>query len=216
MNERYIKPLILFAATVWAVTIYVNHGTLHPDFLKPLSTVTTASVYAALAFDRWLWKLPVVRIWVKRPVIEGTWRVVLRSTWKSLETNERLPPIEGFMVVRQTLSTLSMRLLTSESGSSLIGTEIVCAPDGLYCISGVYRNEPRLGVRDRSGIHNGAILLQVENDRMTDRMAGHYWTDRTPQTAGEMVLTERIGPKFGSFEAAANYYKSHRQVSPTP
>ena len=213
MNERYIKPLILFAATLWAVIIYVNHGTLHPDFLTPLSTVTTAAVYAALAFDRWLWKLPLVRLWVKRPVIDGTWRVSLRSTWKSPETNEHLPPIDGFMVVRQTLSTLSMRLLTKESSSSLIGTEIVCAPDGLYCVSGVYRNEPRLGVRDRSGIHNGAILLQVENDRTTQRMAGHYWTDRTPQTAGEMLLSERISTKFGSFEAAANHYRSRQPVA---
>jgi len=32
-------------------------------------------------------------------------------------------PVEGYMVVRQTFSSLSMRLLTEESSSELVGTE---------------------------------------------------------------------------------------------
>ena len=65
------------------------------------------------------------------------------------------------MVVRQTFSTLSMRLMTEESSSELVGTEIICSADGLYCISGVYRNEPRFQVRDRSEMHYGAVWLKV-------------------------------------------------------
>ena len=205
MNERYIKPIIFFAATVWMIVLFLSHKTIQPGFLKPLSTVTTASVYAALAFDRWIWKWPLIRIWVKRPVIDGTWRVSIHSNWKDPDMNERVSPIEGFMVVRQTLSTLSMRLLTKESSSALIGTEIVCAPDGLYCVTGVYRNEPRLAVRERSAIHNGALLLQVESDTTNERLSGHYWTDRVPQTSGEMLLFGRITQTFGSYAAAASH-----------
>ena len=66
---------------------------------------------------------------MKRPVIDGTWKVQLRSNWKDpIAAGATVAPIEGYMVVRQTFSTLSMRLLTAESHSELVGTEIVCRP----------------------------------------------------------------------------------------
>ena len=64
------------------------------------------------------------------------------SDWIDPATGLAIGPIKGFMVVRQTLSTLSVRQLTAESSSALVGTELVCAPDGMFCISGVYLNEP--------------------------------------------------------------------------
>ena len=180
-DQRYIKAIIFIAATVWAAVLYLNQQTIRPDFLKPISTVTTITVYVALAFERWWWKFPFLQGWlVKKPVIEGTWKVVIRSNWISPETREPLPSFVGYMVVRQTLNTLSMRLLTKESSSHLVGTEILCASDGLYCVSGVYRNEPLLEFRDRSDIHDGALLLNVLEDSDCLRLSGHYWTDRSP------------------------------------
>jgi len=92
------------------------------------------------------------------------------------------------MVVRQTFSTLSLRLLTEESSSELVGTEIVCSADGLYCVSGVYRNEPRFQVREASPIHYGAVWLTIINEPIK-KVVGHYWTDRA--TAGEMEMSNR-------------------------
>lgn len=105
------------------------------------------------------------------------------------------------MVIRQTFSTLSMRLLTQESTSTLVGTEIICSADGLYCISGVYRNEPWFDFRNRSAIHYGALWLQIAEDEKEKTIAGHYWTDRS--TAGSMRLTHRVNQKAQSFAAAA-------------
>lgn len=85
-------------------------------------------------------------------VIEGTWRAELRSNWKNAN-DAAIPPIHGYMVIRQTFLNLSLRLLTAESSSHLVGTEIVCSDDGLYCVSGVYRNEPSYQNRGRSPIH---------------------------------------------------------------
>jgi hypothetical protein len=69
--------------------------------------------------------------------------------------------VEGYVVVRQTFLNLSLRLMTKESSSHLVGTEIVCSVNGLYCVSGVYRNEPRYQDRSHSEIHFGAVWLQV-------------------------------------------------------
>jgi hypothetical protein len=152
--ERNIKAIIYVAVLVWTVVLYVNHEAIQSSWLQPLSTVITVVLYTVMAFDLWLWKIPFLHGWfVKRPVIEGSWKVEIRSNWKDSATGTGIPPVEGYMVVRQTFSTLSLRLLTAESSSELVGTEIVCSADGLYCVSGVYRNEPRFQVRNSSPIH---------------------------------------------------------------
>jgi hypothetical protein len=108
------------------------------------------------------------------------------------------------MIVRQTFSTLSLRLLTAESSSELVGTEVVCSADGLYCVSGVYRNEPRFEVRSRSPIHYGAVWLKIIDNEVEKKVIGHYWTDR--ESAGEMDLSNRQPKKFQTFQTAQAYF----------
>lgn len=204
-SDRYIKAIIYTTVLAWTIVLFANHQALHGSALQPLSIVITIVVYAVMAFDLWLWKLPILHGWfVKRPVISGTWKVTMRSNYKDPATKTVIPPVEGFMVIRQTFSTLSLRLLTPESSSELVGTEIVCSQDNLYCISGVYRNEPRFAVRDRSAIHYGAVWLKII-DEATKQVTGHYWTDRN--TAGEIELMQRQRKKFQSFQTAQTYYQ---------
>jgi hypothetical protein len=198
--ERYIKAIIYGVVLAWTVVLYANHETMHSTWLRPLSTVMTVVLYAVMAFDLWLWKIPLLHGWfVRRPVIDGTWGVEMRSNWKNPATGKVPGPVEGYMVIRQTFSTLSLRLLTEESSSELVGTEIVCSSDGLYCVSGVYRNEPRFQVRDRSEIHYGAVWLRII-DEPEKKLMGHYWTDR--ETAGEIELGNRQKKRFQTFQSA--------------
>lgn len=199
----YVKAIIYTAVAVWAIVLLVTGQKLSSDLLRPLSAVTSVVVLLSLAFELWLWKLPFLHPWlVKRPVIEGTWRAELRSNWKDC-AGAGNPPIDGYVVIRQTFLNLSLRLLTKESSSHLVGTEIVCSVDGLYCVSGVYRNEPHFQDRSHSPIHFGAVWLQVI-ETPVQMMEGHYWTDRN--TAGEMKLTERHKQKFQDFNSAKGYY----------
>lgn len=203
-SQRYIKAIVYFAALVWTIVLYITRQQPQPSWLPPLSIAATAALYAALIFDLWLWRLPLLHGWfVKRPVLSGTWHVLIRSNWKDPATGAVIAPVEGYMVVRQTLSTLSMRLITAESSSELVGTEIVCAIDGTYCVSGVYRNEPRFEARAKSPIHYGAVWLKVSQEP-TKQLFGQYWTDR--QTAGEMELTDQQQKKFGTFQSARDFF----------
>src|SRR3569623_1017994 len=175
-SERYIKAVIYATALAWPIILYVNHEALRSAWVGPLSTATGIVIYAGIAFDLWFWKLPFLHGWfVKRPIIDGTWKVEIRSQWRSPGSGLGIPAGEGYMIVRQTLSTLSLRLLTQESSSELIGSEVVCSADGLYCVSGVYRNEPRLEVRSGSPIHYGAVWLKVIDDEAEKKVIGHYW-----------------------------------------
>ena len=204
-SERYITAIIYCAALAWTGLLYFNHEAIKSAWLGPLSTAITIVLYLVMAFDLWLWKLPVLHGWfVKRPAIGGTWKVEIRSNWKDPATGSGIAPVQGFMVVRQTFSTLSVRLLTTESSSELVGTEIVCSQDGLYCVSGVYRNEPRYEVRGRSPIHYGAVWLRVIDEPANKRILGHYWTDR--ETAGEMELSSQRNKHFQTFQSAQAYF----------
>lgn len=208
--DKYIKAIIYGAVLAWTAVLYANHQAINSAGLRPLSTVITIVLYAVMTFDLWLWKIPFLHSWfVKRPVIDGTWKVEIRSNWKNPATGKVVAPVEGYMVIRQTFSTLSLRLLTAESSSELVGTEIVCSADGLYCVSGVYRNEPRFQVRERSEIHYGAVWLKII-DEPAQKVMGHYWTDR--ETAGEMELGTRQKKRFQTFQSAQAYYSKLPQT----
>jgi hypothetical protein len=198
--QRYIKAILYVAVLAWTIVLWLSHEPIQSAWFKPLSTVITVVIYLVMAFDLWFWKLPFLHWFVKRPVIDGTWKVVIQSNWIDPTTGKPIEPITAFMAIRQTLSTLSMRLMTVESISVLVGTEIVCSPDGLYCICGVYRNEPRFEFRFRSEIHYGGLWLHIAEDNDSTTITGHYWTDRN--TAGTMKLTNRNTKKFQSFAAA--------------
>jgi hypothetical protein len=203
-TQRAIHLLIYAVVIIWAVLLHLDHQTVYSALLKPLSDVTTAVLTLAMVFDLWIWKWPIFRGWlVKRPIIDGTWKVEMVSDWEDPTTGERAGPITGYMVITQTLSKLTMRQLTKESTSSLVGTEIVCSPEDVYCIGGVYMNKPGAAVRHRSAIHYGAIWLEVSDDDPAS-MAGQYWTDR--KTGGPLKLTHRIKKKVKSFEGAAALY----------
>src|SRR5205809_1015833 len=72
------------------------------------------------------------------------------------------------------------------SASWLLSAALTSAADGMFTVTGVYRNEPRMSVRDRSAMHHGAILLQITGNPPT-ALRGTYWTDR--MSAGDIELT---------------------------
>jgi hypothetical protein len=92
--------------------------------------VTTIVLYAVMAFDLWLWEHPSLHGWfVKRPVIDRTRQVEFRSDYVNPTTGAPTPPLEVYKVIKPTHSSLSMRLLTAESGSqSSSGTKSSAPP----------------------------------------------------------------------------------------
>jgi hypothetical protein len=104
------------------------------------------------------------------------------------------------MVIQQTFSSVSLRLFTAESHSETISARVVRCDDGNWSLAAVYRNTPRLQVRERSPLHHGALLLHVQGGAVPT-LSGQYWTDRLSQ--GEFLLSGRSGVRAYSFEEAA-------------
>jgi hypothetical protein len=205
-NDRQLTALIWYVAVVWAVLLILGGTLLSPSFFKPVSTITGIVLLSLAAFDRWLWRIPFLQGWfVDRPDVRGTWRVILSSSWKSPDTGVAQEPIEGYLVVQQTFSRLSLRLFTRESESWLRGSEILSNDDKRFDIVAVYMNEPRREFRHRSPIHQGAFKLAIQGSPPRG-LRGEYWTDRNTQ--GSIASTERRREVFDSFEAARLAFES--------
>lgn len=200
LSRLHLSTIVLIATLLWGSLLLLKGVAINAVWFQPFPTVVGGLVLALAAFDLWLWRISWLHGWfVQRPCIRGTWRANLQSEWIDPVTGFPLPPIEAYIVIRQTYSRLSMRLITEESASEMLGSEMVRSADGMYQVAGIYRNEPRLSVRGRSPIHYGAVLLRVEGDPPI-RLTGHYWTDRNSR--GEVLAADHTVTIFVNFDAA--------------
>lgn len=198
ISQIHLSAIIAITVVLWATTLFLSGFKITSDFFRPFSVIVCVLSILLLVFDRWLWRLRIFQGWfVSRPDLEGTWQVEIRPTWS--DSDDRLDRVEAYMAIRQTLSTINMRQMTEESSSELLASEIVLSADKTYKLFGIYRNEPKLSVREQNPIHNGGLMLQVQGSP-PDRLEGHYWTDR--KSGGEMILREHHEKVFESFQSA--------------
>jgi len=170
-------------------------------FLKPFGIVVGTIGGITWGFSRYAWAWSIFRGWyVDRPDLRGTWRVILHSDWVNPDTGRTIDSIPAYMVIRQTLIKLSVRLITAESTSRSIAYSLTKEQDDIYRLATVYRNEPKVSLQGvRSEIHHGAFWLEVLG-QVPEKMQGHYWTDR--KTKGEMFCTDRRPLNCNTFEMA--------------
>jgi len=206
LTRTHISAFVGLTIVTWLIALWVQgQPVLSSEFVKPFGIVVGVLVGVSVVFNRWLWSWRWFRGWfVNRPDLRGTWRVTLESDWVNPETNERVPPISGFVVVRQTLMHLTFRLMTPESTSHSISYGITKEADEIFRLAVVYRNEPRIELRgDRSEMHHGAFWLEVFGEEV-DSLKGNYWTDR--KTRGSMELADRRREYLDSFDRAQQAY----------
>lgn len=213
MTGLPLKLLVALGGGIWALSLSGNGWVIPASFFAPMSKVAMALSLVLVAFDKWLWHLPGVRSMVGRPYLTGTWRGTLDSDWEDPASGRRVGPIPVFAVVRQSFSSLHVRVLTRESQSQTLAASLLKDPDGQMSVAGVYRNVPRQSARNRSEIHIGGLLLNFQGSP-SPRMSGHYWTDRA--TAGELSLalvSRSAADDFVSAEALASEAKEREKAA---
>ncbi|ARP38302.1 hypothetical protein [Vibrio syngnathi] len=205
LTRLHISSFIGLTIAVWLVALWFQGmPVLSIEFLKPFGIVVgSISAFVAL-FNKYMWSWKLINGWyVKRPDLRGTWKVEMQSNWVNPVTNETIPTIYGYAVVRQTLTSLSLRLMTEESKSVLIAHSIEPQEDGeLFKFVGVYRNEPKIELQGtRSEIHHGSFSLEVHG-MPAYALEGHYWTDRG--TKGSIKFVDRALKYCDNYEQASN------------
>jgi hypothetical protein len=196
ISRLHISAVLVIAAGVWGVALILAGVPVTAAWFRPFSVVVGVMVLVLSIADRWLWRLRWLRPWLfNMPDLNGTWKVVIHPTAPETSPHQ----VIAYMVIRQTFSTVSLRLLTAESHSETLSAHVVRCDDGTCNLAAVYRNTPRLQVRERSPLHHGALLLNVQGDP-PESLAGQYWTDRLSQ--GELMLSARSPALAHSFDQA--------------
>lgn len=203
LTKIHLTTLLIISALVSGVVLLANGVAVKISWLSAVSATISVVSMLLLGFEHLFWRWKLLHGWfVEKPDIRGTWKVLLRSTWKT--ENGESTAIEAYLAVRQTYSQLSFRLMTAEQNSELVSSSIQRATDGVYKVSGVYLSQPNLTVRERSPIHYGAILFTVIGDPPT-ALSGHYWTDRN--SSGEFNASCRKTSIFPDFSSAKQAFE---------
>lgn len=205
MTKTQLTVFVGALAVVWAVLLLYNGVAVTVDMLKPFSAVVGIGLTLLQLFDKYVWRWSALHPWlVNRPVAHGTWQGELVSDWVNPETGAKVAPKVAYFRVKQTLSTIHLRLMTAESKSELVGGQVMKREDDTFAIVGVYLNEPKAEFLHRSPVHHGGILLNIQSDPPA-RLEGNYWTAR--KTVGRLTFTKRIPTLCDSFEGAESVFR---------
>lgn len=187
----------------YALVLYLAGVRLDVDLRRGLAYLPTLAAAAVIAWDLWIWRWPLIWRATPRPRLDGTWSVVLRPTDDShIPPGGNRGPIQGYIVIKQTYWTISLRLYTAES-SSLSRSYFWDDSNGTGTswLTFIYDSTPMQRLQHRSGRHLGACSLHPGNRRPT-AVEGRYFTDR--YTQGDMKLTfVSRDADSGSFDEAA-------------
>src|SRR5690606_14877320 len=100
-TERGQLQFLAAAVGIWGLILLLGGPAISPGALRPFGLVTTLVALVVAAFDRWLWRIPLLHGWfVRRPNISGTWAVEIRSTWAAHEGGAPGATILGYMAIR--------------------------------------------------------------------------------------------------------------------
>jgi len=203
LTRLHISSFVGLTIGVWLLALWIQGmPVLSAEFVKPFGVVVGLISLFVTIFNKYIWSWRIFRGWyVKRPDLRGTWKVELQSSWVDPDTGEQVDPIIGYASVRQSLTFLSLRLMTKESRSVLVAHSIEQQEDDdLFKLVAVYRNEPQIELQGvRSEIHHGSFALEVHGTPPYE-LQGHYWTDRA--TRGSMKLKERVKKIYDTYEHA--------------
>lgn len=204
MQLRTAVTIILGGSVlVWIMALCLFRYPLTPDLLKPFGLTSTIVSFGAVMFEKYVWRWGILRGWlVERPFLGGTWRAVLHSTYE--KDGVRIPPKEVFVVIRQTLTSMTFRLYTDRARSHSLAESIYKEQKDLYALSISYQSDPAIDQRNgQSEIHYGAALFNhIDGGR--GPITGHYFTDR--KTSGSLELIERKNAYATSFAEAASHF----------
>jgi len=198
-----IAATIGLAAIVWIGTLLLMGESLSWRLLTPLGATVTVVSSLSLLFIQFAWRWPIFRRWlVQRPDLSGTWKCDLTSTYVGDDGN----PVQKivYVVIRQTLTSLSFRLYSERAKSASLADNIFSDGTDLFALAIAYQNIPRLEDRGtESDIHFGSSLF-THIDYDCERLEGHYWTDR--KSKGSVVLRERRPEQVASYEEARKLF----------
>jgi SMODS-associating 2TM, beta-strand rich effector domain len=157
-SQNWARITIALAAIVSAVMVLVTGGSGAVSLNTAKIVISASSIVTILllAFDGFLWRWPGVRRLHKRPVLRGTWKTELRTTYE--ERKDEV--IDCFLVIDQTFSRICARMLFDRSRSNSMSGDIV-RENGRCVLYYIFRSDKNALAPDTNPPARGAADLTI-------------------------------------------------------
>lgn len=166
----------------WFEQLYSTIGTPRA-IIVPL-TAAGAFWLVHLAFDKLVWRWPIVRALLKIPDLNGVWTVEGRT----MNPVEGAPATwSGELRITQSWEKIWVQLTTGQSTSTSKAASLLRQPGAGCVLMYSYRNEPRMG--EEIMPHVGYAELTF--DQALSSADGEYFNSKGRTTFGRMSLTGR-------------------------
>lgn len=163
-----LRCLFSYEELITGVSLY--------DLSGHAGEAVSVTIVLAVLYEKRLWRFNPFE---NTPKLAYRYSGILKSNYDHLERPASL-------IIKQTLLSVKITLLTDESKSNSLSAtieEILGEKLLIYC----YINTPNSEQRDRSQIHYGTAIFSLS---CPTKIEGQYYTDR--KTAGDMVFVEDI------------------------
>ena len=175
---------ILFTAFMLLLVSVMDRFEIGWQTLGRLPAAITATVFSWAAIVKWGWKRWPFTLFLRVPILEGTWTGHLEPDWvRGADNPQREIPI--VFVIRQNLLSLTVLSFTEDRhGISYVAQLLKNETTNTVKLVYVYslREEFRAG----EGVQQGAAEVRVIGQQ-GDELRGEYWTNT--KTRGRLIAS---------------------------
>ena len=138
---------------------------------KAVASASSVVILMLLAFDRVLWRMPGFRRLHHRPVLHGTWKTELRTSYEARKDET----IRCYLVIDQKFSRLCARMLFDRSRSSSVSGDIV-RENGRCVLYYIFRSDKNALEPPSNPPSRGAADLTIAMEPSL-HLEGDYWME---------------------------------------
>lgn len=204
------RMIALIISSIYSLILFSLELELPGWWRFLVSFLPTMTVTSVVVWDLWLWRLPRVQSFVRRPDLRGLWSVTL-----SPHPNSHIPeggnrgPIAAFMEVRQSFWAVHLRLYTDQSSSkSTAAAWLPTFENSVDNLTFTYDNTPKISESHRSMRSTGVCNLMPTSLKPKE-IEGAYFTDRFTKGDMHLTLVDHTSG-YSSFASADRHLKGQR------
>lgn len=184
MVQFNIKKYISIIAGLAIILFVIGVCIVKLSIFDSMSFSITIVFILSCLFSTIMWKWKVFQGWlVPFPNLNGLWSGYIESTFENAKKK-----ISIDVSIQQTFFHIQVCLKTKESKSnSVVASFNINKDRNIKQLCYTYRNEPKGKILDKSPIHYGSVLLDI--NASNKEMEGTYWTGR--KTSGDIFLKKK-------------------------
>ncbi len=200
-NSTAIRLAIVASAGIAFLAVWLTTGKADITFAKWVVSASALVIFGLVAFDSWAWRFWPLRLFIRKPVLHGTWRIEQVTSYEPRKDDV----IEGYLVIDQSFSTVrSVRGLYERSGSHSLAATLA-SDRSSSTLAFIFRTEAHVTHREGNPPSRGASVVDVGRLPKT-HLEGDYWMERG--THGRVHSTDHRPKLYGTFAGAREAFST--------